>query len=571
MANVSNKRPAFITTVRSSKSKNSFVESLSNATKFSFHLPSLRNSNAEAPKNRTKRRPSGPDLTLPRITANGGPGRSKPKTKANGTVVKHNNSNSSNGFVKFIRRETTNKGSRPTAAKSSKKSGNSSFSNVLLRRRRSSRDQETTSEADSDTDDDIDDNTLGKIKEEEPSSGGGGLAPKLGAILRLKKFVSESRMRAIERLRQRNHANNKSEILQGIVPPKITLNSSSKSSIMVGSNSKDNNKENNIAGKNLGGGKQNDLDPATRISSKSEIIVHSTISPLPSEMPPKKKPLKRALTSNALGTGPNTIHPHVNFNNNNMATGSPKNPAAGSRKNSGKSSGSGGKSPSFLSSILAKREQANLQRHASWGFLRNRLVNAKISDAFSNIRFTVNGEPFKALRCIGEGGYAKVYEVFDDRNELYALKVVDLDETKVKEELLSEIKFLEKFNDCEKVINMFGFEHKSNVYGLASNGEEKEEGDDMNRVLEKKRPETASSRESKSWLFVLMERGEIDLDRIVQGLQLKKRFTSSKIRFYWEQMLEAVAEVHDRGVIHADLKPANFMLVGGTLKLIGKP
>jgi serine/threonine-protein kinase TTK/MPS1 len=36
----------------------------------------------------------------------------------------------------------------------------------------------------------------------------------------------------------------------------------------------------------------------------------------------------------------------------------------------------------------------------------------------------------------------------------------------------------------------------------------------------------------------------------------------------WQQMLEAVQIVHNAKVIHGDLKPANFLLVEGTLKLI---
>ena len=40
------------------------------------------------------------------------------------------------------------------------------------------------------------------------------------------------------------------------------------------------------------------------------------------------------------------------------------------------------------------------------------------------------------------------------------------------------------------------------------------------------------------------------------------------LRYYWEQMLEAVQTVHDAGVVHADIKPNNFVLVKGHLKLI---
>lgn len=36
---------------------------------------------------------------------------------------------------------------------------------------------------------------------------------------------------------------------------------------------------------------------------------------------------------------------------------------------------------------------------------------------------------------------------------------------------------------------------------------------------------------------------------------------------FW-QMLECVQVCHDRGIIHTDLKPANFVLVRGALKII---
>jgi serine/threonine protein kinase len=35
-----------------------------------------------------------------------------------------------------------------------------------------------------------------------------------------------------------------------------------------------------------------------------------------------------------------------------------------------------------------------------------------------------------------------------------------------------------------------------------------------------------------------------------------------------QQILEAVRTIHDERIVHSDLKPANFMLVRGELKLI---
>lgn len=37
---------------------------------------------------------------------------------------------------------------------------------------------------------------------------------------------------------------------------------------------------------------------------------------------------------------------------------------------------------------------------------------------------------------------------------------------------------------------------------------------------------------------------------------------------YWQQMLEAVQTIHEAKIVHGDLKPANFLIVAGSLKLI---
>ena len=115
----------------------------------------------------------------------------------------------------------------------------------------------------------------------------------------------------------------------------------------------------------------------------------------------------------------------------------------------------------------------------SWGFLRNQLVSAKVREAFSVIKVELKGRKLQVLRELGEGGYSKVFEVFDDKRELYALKVVKIrcEETeedmdrKIKqnlkivdeEDIMKEIGILEMFKTSERVINMLDYEIRSDV------------------------------------------------------------------------------------------------------------
>lgn len=63
-----------------------------------------------------------------------------------------------------------------------------------------------------------------------------------------------------------------------------------------------------------------------------------------------------------------------------------------------------------------------------------------------------------------------------------------------------------------------------------------------------------------------MEKGERDLSAIL------KEFTNNlpvyTIMDFWYQMLKCVEYIHKCGVIHCDIKPANFLMINGKLKLI---
>ncbi|XP_043523236.1 dual specificity protein kinase TTK isoform X2 [Frieseomelitta varia] len=69
-------------------------------------------------------------------------------------------------------------------------------------------------------------------------------------------------------------------------------------------------------------------------------------------------------------------------------------------------------------------------------------------------------------------------------------------------------------------------------------------------------------------VYVVMEMGDTDLSRLLKTMSREKQISLTMILYYWTEMLTAVKHIHDNGVIHSDLKPANFLLVSGRLKLI---
>ena len=149
---------------------------------------------------------------------------------------------------------------------------------------------------------------------------------------------------------------------------------------------------------------------------------------------------------------------------------------------------------------------------------------------------SVNGKLYSRMDCIGRGGTSKVYRVMAENFKVFALKRVSLEEA---DELAirgykGEIDLLRKLEKVDRVVRLYDY--------------------DINDAR----------------LHVLMEMGESDLHRII-GSQLNAenaRFDITFTRFFWKEMLECVHAVHQCDIVHSDLKPANFLMVLGRLKLI---
>ena len=151
---------------------------------------------------------------------------------------------------------------------------------------------------------------------------------------------------------------------------------------------------------------------------------------------------------------------------------------------------------------------------------------------------SVNGKLFTRMDCIGRGGSSKVYRVMAENYKVFALKRVTLED---QDELAvrgykGEIDLLKKLENVDRVVRLFDWELNTD----------------------------------RQTLSVLMEMGETDLNRVLT-LRLnadEATFDVTFARYFWKEMLECVQAVHQYDIVHSDLKPANFLLLQGKLKLI---
>uniref|UniRef100_A0A8C2ZM61 Ttk protein kinase n=1 Tax=Cyclopterus lumpus TaxID=8103 RepID=A0A8C2ZM61_CYCLU len=152
--------------------------------------------------------------------------------------------------------------------------------------------------------------------------------------------------------------------------------------------------------------------------------------------------------------------------------------------------------------------------------------------ALSNETITIKGKQFFILKMIGRGGSSKVYQVLDHKKQLFAVKYVDLEEADAQtiESYKNEIEHLNRLQQySDQIIKLYDYEI------------------------------------TNSHIYMRMECGNLDLNT---WLRNRKTVNPLERKFYWKNMLEAVQTIHKHGIVHSDLKPANFVIVNASLKLI---
>lgn len=146
----------------------------------------------------------------------------------------------------------------------------------------------------------------------------------------------------------------------------------------------------------------------------------------------------------------------------------------------------------------------------------------------------VNNQPYQRLELIGRGGSSKVYKAQASSGKVYAIKRVSCDDDidySVLKGFKGEIDLLQRLKNEDRVVKLIDYEMRP------------------------------------SSIYVVMECGEIDLAHVLNA-RLSQPLDISFVRYYSVEMLHCVAAVHRHDIVHSDLKPANFLLVKGMLKII---
>ncbi|CAH2267669.1 jg15689 [Pararge aegeria aegeria] len=147
---------------------------------------------------------------------------------------------------------------------------------------------------------------------------------------------------------------------------------------------------------------------------------------------------------------------------------------------------------------------------------------------------SIKDKKYMYIKKLGTGGSSEVYKVLEVGTSCeYAVKCVYLaTDQELVQGYVNEVRLLRDLQNSDRVIRLYDYEY-----------------DRQYQILR-----------------LVLEVGETDLSSFMRARGAG--LPPALVLHYWEEMLHAVHYIHEHGVIHADLKPANFLLVCGRLKLI---
>ncbi|TYJ29089.1 hypothetical protein E1A91_A06G046500v1 [Gossypium mustelinum] len=175
--------------------------------------------------------------------------------------------------------------------------------------------------------------------------------------------------------------------------------------------------------------------------------------------------------------------------------------------------------------------------------------------------FKVNGRLYQRLGKIGSGGSSEVHKVISSDCAIYALKKIKLKgrDYATAYGFCQEIEYLNRLKGNNNIIQLIDYEvTDKNLLREVMNG-------------------SMSNKDGRvkddGYLYMVLEYGEIDLAHMLSQKwkemdSFNQTIDENWLRFYWQQILQAVNTIHEERIVHSDLKPANFLLVKGSLKLI---
>eukprot|EP00768_Dysnectes_brevis_P004243 gnl/Dysnectes_brevis/3033_a3754_469.p1 GENE.gnl/Dysnectes_brevis/3033_a3754_469~~gnl/Dysnectes_brevis/3033_a3754_469.p1 ORF type:complete len:649 (-),score=184.71 gnl/Dysnectes_brevis/3033_a3754_469:191-2137(-) len=153
----------------------------------------------------------------------------------------------------------------------------------------------------------------------------------------------------------------------------------------------------------------------------------------------------------------------------------------------------------------------------------------------------VRGRPYAVLSEVGKGASGKVYKVITPGGDVFALKEVRVDPgtggLSTLDTLLNELEIMRTMSPTGFAVKLLDSEVSAD----------------------------------KSTVRIVMELGETDLRQLFRAEWREKGRGGHNLNFlrlYFQQMVEAVQVMHEQRYIHGDLKPANFLMCCGQLKLI---